>query len=240
MALMKILIVGAGRAGTSFAAALGERHDVTLVHHDELPRVVDADVALLCVPDDAIGAVAARLVSAPHTVVAHVAGSRGLDVLGNHAHVGSVHPLLTMPDAHRGAYRLHGGVFAVEGDDLLNDVVTSLGGRAIRVAPEQRTLYHATAVSAANHLVALMAHVHTLATAAGLDLHDFLALARQALDDVVALGPFAALTGPASRGDVATIDAHERAVPEEERDTYRALAQRARRVFEEGAVPWSA
>jgi predicted short-subunit dehydrogenase-like oxidoreductase (DUF2520 family) len=240
MAIMKILIVGAGRAGTSFAAALGDLHQVTLVHHDELPSFVDADLVLLCVPDHAIGAVAADLQTSLNTVVAHVAGSRGLDVLAHHWRVGSLHPLVTMPGAHRGAQRLRGGVFAVEGDNLLNDVVASLGGRVIAVPSELRTIYHATAAAAANHLVALLGHVQSLATAAGLDLHDFLPLARQAFDDVVSLGPAAALTGPASRGDLATIDAHLEAMPHEERATYRALAERALRLADARAVPWNA
>jgi len=237
MAIMRILIVGAGRAGRSFAAALRESHDVTLRHHDELPVDTDADLVLLCVPDDAIEATASRVSTASSTVVAHVAGSRGLEVLGAHSRIGSLHPLLAMPDAAIGARRLRGGVFTVEGDELLGDVVASLGGRTITVAPERRTLYHATAVSAANHLVALMGSVQSLAHAAGLELADFLPLARQSLDDVEALDPARALTGPASRGDFATIAAHLAVVPEEERATYAALADRARRLGATAKAP---
>jgi len=41
------------------------------------------------------------------------------------------------------------------------------------------------------------------------------------------VGPQDALTGPASRGDMATIDAHLAALPEAERSTYVALAHAA-------------
>jgi predicted short-subunit dehydrogenase-like oxidoreductase (DUF2520 family) len=241
MDIMNILIVGAGRAGTSFAAALGAQHRVTLVHHDELPADVDADLVLLTVRDDAIESTAARLVVSAHTVVAHVSGSRGLDVLGSHSRVGSLHPLAALPNAQVGARRLHGGSFAIEGDELISHVVRSLSGRVITVAEDRRTLYHATAVSAANHLVALMGHVEVLAVAAGLELRDFLALAQQALDDVGALGPARALTGPASRGDLATLDARVAALPGAERATYVALADRALRLAEANStVPWNA
>lgn len=236
---MNILIVGMGRAGSSFAAALSEAHRVTLVHHDEPVDTAAADLVLLCIPDDALAAFAATLRVARDTVVAHVAGSRGLDVLAPHPRVGSMHPLATMPDTLVGAQRLRGGVYCVEGDALLLDVVASLGGRVIGVPSDRRTLYHATAASAANHLVALMSHVAALATASGLALADFLPLAQQAFDDVVALGPSRALTGPATRGDAATIAAHVRVLPEEERDTYVALARRAVRLAEEG-VTWNA
>jgi predicted short-subunit dehydrogenase-like oxidoreductase (DUF2520 family) len=132
-------------------------------------------------------------------------------------------------------------VFAVDGDPIVAAVVASLGGRVIRVPDASRTLYHATATSASSHLVALMAHVEALAQAAGFTLEDFVPLARQSLDDVAARGPSAALTGPVSRGDDATVVAHVAALPDAERATYVALAQRARRVAEEATrVPWSA
>ena len=48
-----------------------------------------------------------------------------------------------------------------------------------------------------------------------------------ALEDAFEVGPEQALTGPASRGDLATIDAHLAAMPEEERSLYVALANAA-------------
>ena len=60
-------------------------------------------------------------------------------------------------------------------------------------------------------------------------------LAGQALEDVGAMGPGAALTGPASRGDLETLAAHRAAVPVEERPVYEVLSQRARRVALEAA-----
>jgi predicted short-subunit dehydrogenase-like oxidoreductase (DUF2520 family) len=78
-----------------------------------------------------------------------------------------------------------------------------------------------------------MGHVRRLALAAGLELEDFLALSRQALEDVALVGPEQALTGPASRGDVATIDAHLGAIPEAERSTYVALANAAFELAEQ-------
>jgi predicted short-subunit dehydrogenase-like oxidoreductase (DUF2520 family) len=239
---MNIVIIGAGRAGGSFAAALGEVHHVTLAHHDD-PSVdpdADVDLVMLCVPDDAIATVARRFRATPG-VLAHVSGSRSLDVLGRPRRVASLHPLAALPDAATGAARLRGGVFAVAGDPVVTALVASVGGRAIRVSDESRTLYHATATCASSHLVALMAHVEALARAAGFTLADFVPLARQSLDDVAARGPRAALTGPVSRGDDDTIAAHVAALPAAERETYRALAARAARVLEEPVeVPWSA
>lgn len=228
---MNILIVGAGRAGSSFESALRRvGHDVRLVHHDQPDRfdaLDETELVLLCVPDDVIASVASMVPLSHDYVVAHVAGSRTLDVLAPHPRVASLHPLMTLPSGELGAQRLIGATYCVAGDTVARQVTTSLKGRAITLRDDQRTLYHATASVAANHLVALMGHVATLAESAGLSLEDFLPLAQRALADVVEFGPVAALTGPASRGDLATIDAHLAAMPESERSTYVALANAA-------------
>jgi predicted short-subunit dehydrogenase-like oxidoreductase (DUF2520 family) len=225
---MHICVVGAGRAGSAFTLALRRAgHHVDLVHHDELDRVADADLILLTVPDDALAEVARSLDPSSARVIAHVAGSRTLDVLAPHPRVASLHPLVTLPTPERGARRLVAATYAVSGDELVEALVESLGGRVIRVSDESRALYHATAAVAANHLVALMGQVETLANAAGLRLEDFLPLSQMALADVEAFGPHAALTGPAARGDMATIDAHLAAIPEAERATYVALVKAA-------------
>ncbi len=221
---MNITTIGAGRAGTSLDLALRRAgHSTRLVHHDELDQLGTPDLVLLCVPDDQIAAVAARVPVADY-VVAHVAGSRGLEVLAPHRRVGTMHPLMTLPSTEVGADRLLGATYCVAGDDLVFEVVHSLRGRAITLRDDQRTAYHATAAVAANHLVALMGHVEELARSVGLSLEDFLPLAQRALDDVAAVGPEAALTGPASRGDLSTIDAHLSAIPASERSAYVAMA----------------
>ena len=231
---MNIAIVGAGRAGTSFAAALGDAgHDVRLLHHDELDAVDDAEVVMLCVPDDAIAEVAGELEPLSSRVVVHVAGSRGLSEVARHPRAGFLHPLVVLSSNDVGASRLHGALFSVGGDVVVNDLVASLEGRPFRLRDDQRAAYHATATVAANHLVALLGHVEILADAAGLTFDDFVPLIHQALSDVEERGATRALTGPASRSDFATIDAHLAAIPDSERATYVALARAAFELAEQ-------
>lgn len=222
---MKIAIVGLGRAGSSFAAALGQvGHEVRTYHHDQLKVVRPCELVILCVPDDAIEATARALEPGAYAV-AHVAGSRGLAELASHERVGFLHPLAVLSNGEVGSSRLFGARFSVGGDEVVTEVVKSLGGSVLRLDDRHRALYHATASVAANHLVALMGHVEVLAEAAGLSLEDFLPLSEQALDDVRRVGVREALTGPASRADMATIDAHLEAVPDAERSTYVAMAK---------------
>jgi predicted short-subunit dehydrogenase-like oxidoreductase (DUF2520 family) len=230
---MKITLVGAGRAGHSFSRALRDvGHEVQLVHHDEVERVAESALVLLTVPDDAIESLSRSLPRRRDVVVAHVAGSRGLAELSGHPRAAFLHPLVALANPEVGAVRLRGALFSVGGDALAEEVVASLQGRVLRLDDEQRALYHATASVAANHLVALMGHVQVLAESAGLTLEDFLPLAHQALSDVSSLGVDRALTGPASRADMATIDAHLAAIPESERAAYVAMANVAFDVAE--------
>lgn len=113
---------------------------------------------------------------------------------------------------------------AVSADDL----VAGVGGHPFRV--RDRRLYHAAAVVASNHLVALVGQLERLAEAAGAPPEAFVPLARASLENAFALGAAPALTGPVARGDAATVARHLEALPADELDGYRALAAEALRL----------
>src|SRR5688572_31904480 len=83
-----VRIVGAGRAGGSFAGALGAAGwavDV-LGRDDPVGGAAgdDVDLVLLAVPDGAVAEVAAAVGRNPETVIAHCSGSLGLGPLAGH------------------------------------------------------------------------------------------------------------------------------------------------------------
>jgi predicted short-subunit dehydrogenase-like oxidoreductase (DUF2520 family) len=108
------------------------------------------------------------------------------------------------------------------------------------VDDRSRTAYHTAASIAANHVVALMGQVERVAGEAGLPLDAFSGLVRAAVEDAMALGPAAALTGPAARGDWETIARHRAvlagmALGSSELDAYDALVDQARRLVDAAA-----
>ncbi len=203
-----------------------------LGRHDDLTDAADGvDVLLIATPDDAIASVAALVRPNADTTVVHLSGSLGIDVLAPHPVRATVHPLVPLPNEVVGATRLTGGVtFAVSGAAAARLIVESLGGRLVEVADADRAAYHAAACIAANHVVALLGQVERVAAVAGLDLEAFLPLTRAALEDVAALGPRQALTGPAVRGDWATLSRHLDALPAAERPGYQAGAALATKL----------
>jgi predicted short-subunit dehydrogenase-like oxidoreductase (DUF2520 family) len=229
----RVRVVGAGRAGGSFRAALANAGWTVDVWPRDAPPTEAAagvDLLLVCVPDAAVAAVAGAVDPVADTVVAHCAGSLGLDVLAGHQRVGSVHPLVALPSPELGAARLVGAWFGVAGDAMVLDVVRALDGRAVEVPDADRALYHAAAVVASNHLVALLGQVERIAAGAGVPLAAYLDLVRGTVDNVAALGPAGALTGPVARGDWDTVARHLDALPADERPAYEALADEAARL----------
>jgi predicted short-subunit dehydrogenase-like oxidoreductase (DUF2520 family) len=229
-----VRIIGPGRAGTSLALALtnagcdvapmlGRDDDVAAAAHG-------VDVLVIATPDAVIADVAGLVEPDPATLVVHLAGSLGLDVLDPHPRRASLHPLVALPTPDVGARRLVGAWFAVTGDPAVRRLVDAMFGRAIRVADEHRAAYHAAASIAANHLVALMGQVQRIGAEAGVPFEAYLDLARAALDNVADLGPAAALTGPVARGDDVTVRRHLDALPDDEVPAYEAMAEAARRL----------
>lgn len=231
-------VIGAGRAGGALSRALraaGWTVEGPLTRRDPATSAAaGTKLLVLAVPDGAVATLAAS-VRPGDAVVVHLAGSLGLDVLAPHPRAASLHPLVALPDPERGAERLRGAWFATAGDPAVGEVVEALGGRAVAVADTDRVAYHAAAAMAANHLVALLGQVERVAAGIGVPLAAYLELARGALDDVAAVGPAAALTGPVSRGDWGTVTRHLEALPPGERPAYALLADAARRLAERPA-----
>ena len=232
-------VIGLWNRGQARVEELGDDFGCPVVT-GELPRQIErADLVLLCVSDSGLSEVGALLAASgwvrPGTVVAHTSGCLPSTDLGKieGAHLGSIHPLVTMPDAVAAAARLPGATLAIEGDavamGVLKGVVELLEGRAIEVSSVGKPRYHAAAVLASNLVVALLADAVREAEAAG--VHDanrlLTGLAIVAAENVAERGALAALTGPIARGDVATVKRHLEALSEETQEVYRVMSGRA-------------
>ncbi|CAN5705159.1 Rossmann-like and DUF2520 domain-containing protein [soil metagenome] len=238
----RLRVIGPGRAGTSLAVALQRAGWAVAapVRHGEDPAgaLADVDLLVIATPDGAVADVAAAVEPDGRAVVAHLAGSLGLDVLAPHARVAAVHPLVSLPDAEIGAARLAADAwFAIAGDALAQRVVHDLGGRWFEVADADRAAYHAAAAVASNHLVALLGQVARIAGDIGVPPEAYLDLARATLENVASVGPAAALTGPVARGDWATVARHLAALDPSEQEAYRVLAAAARRLVDGQGLP---
>ncbi|MCC6742108.1 MAG: DUF2520 domain-containing protein [Planctomycetia bacterium] len=198
-----------------------------------------ADIVIVAVPDDAVAATAREIAPALRrgAVVLHTAGALSSDALSpvrrRGARAASLHPLMTFPTPGRGLAALRGAHVFVEGDrgtrPLLHRLVRNLGAVPVDVSKRGKVLYHAGAVLACNALVALLADAFALFSAAGIPERRALAalgpLVRTTVENVLALGPARALTGPVARGDARTVARHLAALHGRHRDVYAALGR---------------
>jgi predicted short-subunit dehydrogenase-like oxidoreductase (DUF2520 family) len=210
------------------------------------PVPAGTTVLILAVPDTALSEVAYDIAAAgpaPSGCAAlHLSGAVSTDVLaplhGAGYAVGSMHPLQSVADPWMSGDRLVGATFSVAGEPAAlgaaRRLVSELAGEAIVVPHAQRVIYHTAAVFASNYVVALMAAATRLMVEAGVDeaaaLRALASLARGTLDNVVQIGPRAALTGPVARGDVDTIRLHLARLSGEDRALYCALGREALRL----------
>lgn len=178
------------------------------------------ELVVLAVPDDATENVLRAVVDAgaigPGMWVAHTSGALGLDVLEPARSAGgrrlALHPLQTLPDVERAIASIPGCTMAVTADDeegssLGASLALDLGATSFRLAEEHRSLYHAAAVFASNHVVATSAVAERLFRDAGVPdpLAAMAPLQSATVQNVARIGPVAALTGPAVRGDAGTV-----------------------------------
>lgn len=187
-----------------------------------------ASIFLLAVPDDQIEACATQLAASgcvrSGTIVFHCSGARTSAVLASVSVLGavlaSVHPIRSFADPAQVAASFTGTCCGVEGDPAalatLIPLFEAAGARMIAIDPSQKTLYHAAAVFASNYLVTLVDVAMQCYGQAGVApetaLQMIAPLLRESAENVLRLGPAAALTGPIARGDVATVACQQQAL----------------------------
>lgn len=220
-------VAGLGRVGKSLAAwleAAGARR-VAAAGRAELADLSTAgqDLLLVAVPDPAYPEAAAALARRPRAdqpaVALHTSGSRDASALAplreRGVAVGSLHPLKAFPRPLTDPGEARGVFFAVDGDPaaraLAHRLAAAWGGVSAEVPPESRALYHFAATLAAGGVVTLLALAEDLAHRLGLPeaaVRGYLELCRGAVAQAMETGnPAAVLTGPAARGDRATVTA---------------------------------
>jgi predicted short-subunit dehydrogenase-like oxidoreductase (DUF2520 family) len=187
----------------------------------QLSEMREADLWMLAVPDSQIAACATAMAlsqkkHAPSRAF-HCSGALTSDQLSPLKILGwsvaSAHSILSFADPQTATQQFPGTVCGIEGDSEiaqeLHSLFSATGARCFALQAEYKLLYHAAAVFATNFLPVLQHTAETLWSQSGVpqqwipQLRE--QLLRNAVTNVLALGPAAALTGPAARGDMELI-----------------------------------
>ncbi len=199
-----------------------------------LAALPQTDLLLITTPDDQIAATAVRLAELAKQpgsarqrntrkprIALHTSGALSSAVLAPMRAVGfavgSLHPLVSVSATETGAHNLRGAYYCLEGDAVAvratRKLVRALAGHSLAINPADKALYHAAAVLASGHTVALFALAAELLARCGiaptaarralLPLTESTLLNLRAAPDIAT-----ALTGPFARGDAATVRAN--------------------------------
>lgn len=262
-------IIGAGRVGRTFLRLLHEgAQDIASAdcasaesavretghgHATDLNQMRPADIWLLTVPDTQIASAAHSLAetNAPRAIAIHCSGFHTADVMAplraKGWHLASAHPNLSFADPETAAENFPGTPVGIEGDEpaaaTIETILTQLGAETFRIASDRKVLYHAAAVFSNNFATVLQAVAREAWAEAG--VHDETAaklnasLLNATAGNVRRLGPVAALTGPASRGDRVVVEAQAQVVDDWNEDAghlYRVLSEMAARLKASGRI----
>lgn len=206
------------------AAKLINPHTLALssAQLDQLPQ---SSLLFITTPDDVIAATAAQLAAALHPgrrkrTALHASGALSSDALNDlrslNFSIGSMHPLISVSDSISGAQNLREAFYCIEGDRAAvtsaRALVHDLGGQSFSVNTRDKALYHAAAVMASGHVVALFDIAMQMLTRCGLtEAHArnvLIPLTRSTLENLSTRTPARALTGTFARADIATVERH--------------------------------
>lgn len=157
------------------------------------------------------------------------------------AYAYSIHPLFAIPSKCTSTDELQKAFFAIEGDNgKLNEaisIVEAMGNPYQIIKTEQKVRYHAAAAMASNHVIALYRLSCDELVKCGFSSESaekalaplFLGNAQHVANE----GTVASLTGPAERGDMATIEKHLACLNGQTREVYQILNETLLRIAEE-------
>ena len=178
---------------------------------------VSADVAIICVGDDAIEEVAQSLKLPANCILAHSSGTKPLSSLGyaQTANIGVFYPLQTFTKGKKVDFTSI--PICIEADnrdsaEILRSLASTISNTIAELNSKDRAVLHLSAVFASNF------SNHMLTIAKGImDQNDMnyellKPLITEIINKSLSQRPEFAQTGPAKRGDLATLDKQHQAL----------------------------
>jgi predicted short-subunit dehydrogenase-like oxidoreductase (DUF2520 family) len=183
---------------------------------------ISSEIIFVTTPDSAIRSIAEILADKlkQKAVIFHASGALSSTILESLRQKGhstaSLHPLAAISDSISGVERFKNAFFCIEGDaaarEIAEKIVVDLEGNSFTVLTEYKALYHAAAVMASGHLVALLSVAVETLSKCGLDEAEaqeiLFPLVRTTVENLSMQTPAQALTGTFARADSETLKLH--------------------------------
>ena len=227
----KIAIVGAGNVAYTLCKLLKSKEiepfcifvrnpeKIEKVHSDldvevvsSFEKVLESDLVIIAVKDDAISDIAPYLIDYKGLVV-HTSGTKPSGVLNGVKRYGVFYPLQTMSKEREISFdEIPLLIYANSNDDLakLRTFAEIFSSKVYECDDKQRKAIHLSAVYVSNFTNVMLEIGDKLLKNNNLSLEIMKPLVMEMIEKSFEISPEKALTGPARRGDFATIAEHEK------------------------------
>jgi predicted short-subunit dehydrogenase-like oxidoreductase (DUF2520 family) len=171
-----------------------------------------ADIIIVAVPDHKLHEVLKKIKCSDSTVVAHTAGSFGLEVFPETIkHKAVLYPLQTFSEERKINFR--DLPFFIEASDkkrsgMIKNLAEKLGGKVYNVDSEHRKMLHLAAIFVCNFVNHMLTIGKEIALKSGFTFDVLKPLILETISKALSNGPEASQTGPAVRNDQNTITKH--------------------------------
>jgi predicted short-subunit dehydrogenase-like oxidoreductase (DUF2520 family) len=189
---------------------------------------LETDLIILAVPDDAIEEVLRTYQFHSDHLLVHTSGAASIDVI-RHERTGVFYPLQTLTwgesvDFSDVPILIEGSSLSIEG--ALLELAGTLSKTVQLASSETRLKIHLAAVLVSNFTNHLYHRAQKWLTESDLPIDILYPLIDETLRKAKQLGPEKAQTGPAKRGDLKTLDRHEKLIKDESlRSVYQAMSK---------------
>ena len=227
----KIAVIGAGNVAYTLCKLLKNKgiepfcvlvrnpEKAKTVHDDlgveavsDYEKVLESDLAIIAVNDDAISEVASHLIDYKGLAV-HTSGTKSSELLNRNMRYGIFYPLQTMSKEREISFDdIPLLIYANSPDDveMLSRFAKQFSNKVVFCDDEQRKAIHLSAVYVSNFTNVMLGIGDKLLKNNGLTLDIMRPLVMEMIKKSFDISPEKALTGPARRGDFATIAEHEK------------------------------
>ena len=244
--MIKIALIGSGNVAQHLIKAFAKSNEIDIVQvfsrrkevldqlvdsskiTNDLHTLVEADLYIIAVSDDAIAAVSSQL-PFENRLVVHTSGSVSLDALDKKNRKGSFYPLQTFSKKAEVDFSQIPVFLESENEtdfELLKKVAEMVSDKVYKINSEQRKALHVAAVFVNNFVNHLYQMGHEICVQNNVPFEILKPLIQETANKVMTLSPKEAQTGPAIRNDQQTNARHlEFLLDENQKNIYQTLTQ---------------
>ena len=227
--MIRICLIGAGNVAIALAKEILKNDALSLVQlicrdQNRVPNnlchfpisnnfntLSDCDFVLIAVSDNAIHEVSQKI-PLSNAIVVHTSGASSIDLLNKHSKRGVMYPLQTFSQNRRLHWKeipllLEGNNTDVK--DKLEKLSKMLTNVVTHAKEEERLNMHLAAVVVNNFTNHLYVEVDNFCKSKNLGFDMLIPLIKETTRKLSSLDPRNSQTGPASRGDLQTIERHK-------------------------------